>query len=224
MLTNMSCNTFSNEEKVIKAFNKFIESGIEKIAELPTGIPYLGKRESVSYLEDKNVIETSYSLINVFNIEFASTVAYLIPFIDLPWSNIEGVNIPNAIQQDLIKSQMNDLFELETEIPILKEGFNDNFNELFKIMTENKDKLIEKDFCLLYIPCFDIKEDYQISFLHYIIVNTIRQLFFIKNKSFIIKIDSNLTKLFSDCKVVQSLGFNIECLDSNEDRTYLLVN
>lgn len=224
MLTSVSCNNFSSEEKVIKAFKKFIESGIEKIADLPTGIPYLGKRESVSYLEDKNVIETSYSLTNVFNIEFASTAAYLIPFIDLPWSNIEGVNIPNALQQDLIKSQMKDLFELETEISILKEGFDNYFNELFAIMIENKDKLIEKDFGILYIPCFDIKEDYQISFLHYIIVNTIRQLFFIKNKSLIIKIDSNLTKLFNDCKIIKSLGFDIECLSSNEDRTYLLVS
>lgn len=224
MLTKLCCNNFSTEEKTIKAFKKFIESGIEKISDLPTGIPYFGKRESVSYLEDKNVIETSYSLLNVFNVEFASTAAYLIPFIDLPWSNIDGVNIPNALQNDLIKSQMKDLFELETEISILKEGFDNSFDELFQLISSNKQKLVEKDFGLLYIPCFNIKEDYQISFLHFIIVNTIKQLFFIEKKSLIIKLDSNLTALFSDLKIIKSIGFNIECLDSNENRTYLLIS
>ncbi len=224
MLTHISCNNFSTEEKVIKAFKKFIEAGIEKIADLPTGIPYLGKRESISYLENKNVIETSYSLMNVFNVEFASTAAYLIPFIDLPWSNQEGLHIPNSLQHDLIKSQMEDLFKLETEIQILKEGFSNSFNELFDIMTSNKSKLIEKDFGLLYLPCFDIKEDYTVTFLHYIIVNTIKQLFFVKNKSFIMKIDSDLSELFSSLKIIPSLGFTIECLDSNKDRTYLLIS
>ncbi len=226
MLTTLVCKEFTDEEKTKKAFGRFIESGIEKLANLPKGIPYFCKKESLFYVEDKNAVETTYTLMNVFNVEFASTLTYLIPFIDLPWSNIEGSNLPNALQQDLIKCQLESLYESENDIFILKEGFQNSYNKLFSLMIDKKNELQKKDLGLLYIPCFDIKSDYKQSLFHYIAMNTFfsKPLLYLKEKSLIIKIDSDLTDIYEKGMKMNYLSFSIECLECNQNNAYFLVN
>lgn len=226
MLTKLVCKDFTDEEKTKKAFDKFIESGLEKISNLPTGIPYFCKKESLFYLENKNVIETNYVLMNVFNIEFASTLTYLVPFIDLPWSNIEGKFLPNSLQKDLIKCQLEELYNSEQEIFILKEGFKNSYEDLFSLMIDKKNDLQQKDLGVLYIPCFDIKSDYKQSLIHYIAMNTFfsKPLLFLKEKALIIKIDSDLTDILEKGMKMNYLSFSIECLECNENNTYLLAH